>query len=432
VFKLSFYKLHLTVYFLRKVSHRIMEESQLLPNLFRTEYRKIVSVLCYLFGIDNIEIAEDITSDTFLAATELWSLKGIPENPTAWLYTVAKNKTKNYLKRNAVFEQKLSVEIKHTANKSEEIEIDLSNKNINDSQLAMIFTVCNPENSGEAQIALALNLLCGFGIQEIADAFLTNKDVIYKRINRAKEKLKEANIKIEQPTVSEINNRLETVLTTLYLLFSEGYYSTSQNTILRKDLCAEAMRLTFLLIENPTTNLPAVNALLSLMCFHSSRFDARTNQDGETILYQDQDETLWNQELIKKGQHYLVKASTGNHLSKYHLEAGIAYWHTQKVDTPEKWQNILQLYNRLLILEYSPIAALNRTFALAKTNGKQEAILEAEKLNLTNNPFYYSLLGNLYTDIDNKKAIQNFEKALQITNSSADKAIIIKNINSIK
>jgi RNA polymerase sigma factor (sigma-70 family) len=409
-----------------------MEESQLLPNLFRTEYRKIVSVLCYLFGIENIEIAEDITSDTFLAATETWSIKGIPENPTAWLYTVAKNKTKNYLKRNAVFEQKLSVEIKHTANKSEEIEIDLSNKNINDSQLAMIFTVCNPVNSGEAQIALALNLLCGFGIQEIADAFLTNKEVIYKRINRAKEKLKEANIKIEQPTISEINNRLETVLTTLYLLFSEGYYSTSQNTILRKDLCAEAMRLTFLLIENPTTNLPATNALLSLMCFHSSRFDARTNENGETILYQDQDESLWNQELIEKGQFYLVQASTGNKLSKYHLEASIAYWHTQKEDTAEKWQNILQLYNHLLILEYSPIAALNRTFALAKTNGKQEAIIEAEKLNLTQNPFYYSLLGNLYTDIDNKKAIQNFEKALQITSSPADMATIIKNINFIK
>ena len=409
-----------------------MEQSQLLPNLFRTEYRKIVSVLCYLFGIENIEIAEDITSDTFLVATETWSIKGIPENPTAWLYTVAKNKTKNYLKRDALFEQKLSVEIKHTANKSEEIEIDLSNKNINDSQLAMIFTVCNPVNSGEAQIALALNLLCGFGIQEISDAFLTNKEVIYKRINRAKEKLKEANIKIEQPTISEINSRLETVLTTLYLLFSEGYYSTSQNTILRKDLCAEAMRLTFLLIENPTTNLPTANALLSLMCFHSSRFDDRTNENGETILYQDQDETLWNQELIEKGQFYLVQASTGNKLSKYHLEASIAYWHTQKEDTPEKWQNILQLYNHLLILEYSPIAALNRTFALAKTNGKQAAIIEAEKLNLTENPFYYSLLGNLYTDIDNKKAFQNFEKALQITSSPADKATIIKNINLIK
>ncbi|WP_406845641.1 RNA polymerase sigma factor [Flavobacterium soyae] len=409
-----------------------MEESQLLPNLFRTEYRKIVSVLCYLFGIENIEIAEDITSDTFLAATELWSVKGIPENPTAWLYTVAKNKTKNHLKRDILFEQKIAVEVKHNASKAEEIEIDLSNKNIFDSQLAMIFTVCNPVNSAEAQIALALNLLCGFGIQEIADGFLTNKEVIYKRINRAKEKLKEANVKIEQPSSSEINNRLENVLTTLYLLFSEGYYSTSQNTILRKDVCAEAMRLTFLLIENPATNLPPVNALLSLMCFHSSRFDARTNSDGETILYQNQDETLWNQELIEKGTYFLGKASTGNTLTKYHLEAGIAYWHTQKEDSKEKWENILQLYNQLLILEYSPIAALNRTFALAKTNGKQTAITEAEKLNLSENHFYYSLLGNLYTDIDNKKALEHFKKALQLASSVSDKNIIKQNIDMLK
>lgn len=421
----------ITSYSFKKEFYK-MEESQLLPNLFRTEYRKIVSVLCYLFGIENIEIAEDITSDTFLAATELWSVKGIPENPTAWLYTVAKNKTKNHLKRDILFEQKIAVEVKHNASKAEEIEIDLSNKNIFDSQLAMIFTVCNPVNSAEAQIALALNLLCGFGIQEIADGFLTNKEVIYKRINRAKEKLKEANVKIEQPSSSEINNRLENVLTTLYLLFSEGYYSTSQNTILRKDVCAEAMRLTFLLIENPATNLPPVNALLSLMCFHSSRFDARTNSDGETILYQNQDETLWNQELIEKGTYFLGKASTGNTLTKYHLEAGIAYWHTQKEDSKEKWENILQLYNQLLILEYSPIAALNRTFALAKTNGKQTAITEAEKLNLSENHFYYSLLGNLYTDIDNKKALEHFKKALQLASSVSDKNIIKQNIDMLK
>lgn len=405
-----------------------MEERELLPNLFRTEHRKIVGVLCYLFGIEHIEIAEDIVSDTFLSATETWGLKGIPENPTAWLYTVAKNKTKNYLKRHSLFEQKLSAEIKYNAPKTEEIEVDLSGKNIQDSQLAMIFTVCNPAISNESQIALALNLLCGFGIQEIADAFLTNKEVVYKRINRAKEKLKEANIKIEQPTISEINNRLETVLTTLYLLFSEGYYSESQNTILQKNLCAEAMRLTYMLIENETTNRPAVHALLALMCFHSSRFDARTDEKGEMILYEDQDETLWNRELIEKGKYYLNQASTGNTLSKYHLEAGIAYWHTQKEDSIEKWENILQLYNHLLILEYSPVAALNRTFALAKTNGKKEAIVEAEKLDLTDNHFYYSLLGNLYTDIDNKKALEHFETALQLVSSSAGKATINKNI----
>lgn len=408
-----------------------MEDSQLLHNLFRTEYRKLVSVLCYLFGIKHIEIAEDIVSDTFLAATETWSLKGVPENPTAWLYTVAKNKTKNHLKRDVFFEQKLSPELKYGAETSEEIVVDLSSKNIADSQLAMIFAVCNPYISIESQVALALNLLCGFGIQEIADAFLTNKEVVYKRINRAKEKLKIENIKIEQPTVLEINDRLEPVLTTLYLLFSEGYYSSSQNTILRKDLCAEAMRLVYLLMENKTTNKPSVNALFSLMSFHSSRFDARTNEKGEIVLYDDQDEAKWNQELIIQGTYFLNQASTGDRITRYHLEAGIAYWHTQKEDTDEKWDNILQLYNSLLILEYSPIAALNRTFALAKVHGKELAIQEAEKLKLEDSHFYFSLLGHLYTDFDNHKALTHFKSALKLAKLEADKTTIERNIKKL-
>jgi len=409
-----------------------MEENTLLPKLFRTEYQKIVSVLCYLFGIEHIEIAEDIVSDTFLSATEDWSLKGVPQNPTAWLYTVAKNKTKNYLKRNALFEQKLSPALQYTMEKTASIDIDLSTKNIADSQLAMIFTVCNPSISYESQVALALNLLCGFGIQEIANAFLTNKEVIYKRINRAKEKLKEENIKIEQPTVLQIADRLETVLTTLYLLFSEGYYSTSQDTTLRKDLCAEAMRLTYLLVENQTTNKPAVNALLALMCFHSSRFEARTNDFGEMILYQHQDETQWNQELIARGKYFLNEGSSGNELTKYHVEAGIAYWHTHKEDSIEKWENILQLYNHLVILAYSPIVALNRTFALAKARGKEVAIAEAEKLNLKDNHFYYTLLGNLYTNVDNKKAYAHLQTALTLTHSSNEKATIKAAMDRLK
>lgn len=405
-----------------------MTEQNLLPRLFRTEYRKIVSVLCYLFGIEHIETAEDIVSDTFLSATELWGIRGVPENPTAWLYTVAKNKTKNYLKRNSIFEQKLLKELAWTSSKATEIDLDLSTKNISDSQLAMMFTVCNPVNSPEAQIALALNLLCGFGIQEVADAFLTNKEVVYKRISRAKEKLRAENIRIEQPSQAEIDSRLEVILQTIYLLFSEGYYSISQDSNLRKDVCVEAMRLTSLLIENNLTNKPAVNALLSLMCFHASRFDARVNEQGGTILYADQDETLWNRELIERGSHYLNMAASGKELSKYHLEAGIAYWHTKQADSVEKWNNILDLYNSLLILEYSPIAALNRTYALAKVKGKPVAIKEAEKLNLNNNQFYYSLLGNLYTDIDNLKAIQNFKKALDLAKSAADKEMINRHI----
>ena len=408
-----------------------MEETTLLPPLFRTEYRKIVSVLCALFGIEHIETAEDIVSDTFLAACDLWGLKGLPDNPTAWLYTVAKNKTKNYLKHNTIFAGKIAAEIRYSSEKSAEIEIDLSSKSISDSQLAMIFTVCNSCISTESQIALALNLLCGFDPQEIADAFLTNKEVIYKRINRAKEKLKNGNIKIEQPTLAEVDDRLDTVLKTLYLLFNEGYYSTSQSTTIRKDLCMEAMRLTFLLVENDVTNKPAVNALLALMCFQSSRFEARTNSKGEIILYEDQDTNLWNKELITRGEHYLNQASQGTILSKYHLEAGIAYWHTQKEETQEKWENILQLYNQLLQIEYSPVAALNRTFALAKANGKEEAIVEAEKLQLTTNQFYYSLLGNLYTGINNEKALKYFNAALNLAKSKTDKATIAKYISSL-
>ncbi len=409
-----------------------MDGQTLIPNLFRTEYRNIVSVLSYSFGIKHIQIVEDIVSDTFLSATEDWSVKGTPDNPRAWLYAVARNKIKNYIKRNSLFEKSIVKELTANGEVTEEFEIDLSEKNISDSQLAMIFTVCNPVNSSEVQIALALNILCGFGIQEIADAFLTNKEVVYKRINRAKEKLKEAAVPIRQPRVDEIADRLPNVLMTVYLVFSEGYYSTSQNTTLRKDFCEEAMRLNTLLIDNKSTDTPAAKALLALMCFHASRFDARENDQGETILYEDQDDSRWNRELITKGTYFLNFASVGDEVSRFHLEAGIAYWHTQKEDTLEKWSNILDLYNHLLVIEYSPVAALNRTYALSKVHGKTAAIAEAEKLKLNENPYYYSLLGNLYTDIDNTKAIRHFETAIMLTTSAANRATISRNIKRLK
>ena len=406
-------------------------QNELIPHLFRTEYSKIVAVLSKLFGFAQIEIAEDIASDTFLTATETWSLKGLPENPTAWLYNVAKNKAKNYLQRDSLFANKISADIKSNATELYETEINLSAQNISDSQLKMMFAICHPSISAEAQIGLSLRFLCGFGIEEIADAFLSNKETINKRLFRAKEKLREEKIKIEFPNENEINKRLEVVLTTLYLLFSEGYYSTSQNTTLRKDLCLEAIRLCYLLTENSITNQPTVNALLSLMCFHASRFEARINKNGKIILYEYQDTNLWNTELISKGEYFLNCAASGNKISKYHLEAAIAYWHTNKTHTKEKWKNILQLYNQLLQIEYSPIAALNRTYALSKANGKQEAIIEAEKLKLTDNHFYYTLLGELYKNLDNQKAKEHFQNALALAKTQADKQAIQNKINNL-
>ncbi|HYJ62437.1 MAG TPA: sigma-70 family RNA polymerase sigma factor [Parafilimonas sp.] len=408
-----------------------MSQQQLIPHLFRTEFSKITSVLCKLFGIEHIEIAEDIASDTFLSAVETWSYKGLPQNPTAWLYTVAKNKAKNYLHHNNIFIQKIAPQIKHTSTDLYENEIDLSEENITDSQLQMLFALCHPSIPAEAQVGLSLRILCGFGIEEIANAFLTNKETINKRLFRAKEKLRTEKVEIEFPPATEINKRLETVLTTLYLLFNEGYFSESSDSVLREDLCLEAMRLNYLLIENEQTNLPEVNALFALMCFHASRFAARKNENGEIVLYEDQDENLWNKELIERGAYYLNKSSHGNKISKYHLEAGIAYWHTIKADTKEKWENILQLYNHLLQIQYSPIAALNRTFALSKVYGQQTAIREAEKLQLTNNHYYYSLLGELYKGINNNKAKENFQTAYTLAKTQTDKKTIKKKMDKL-
>jgi len=408
-----------------------MQQSVLLPHLFRSEFSKICAVLTRHLGIEQIEVAEDITSEVFLNALETWSYKGTPENPTAWLYAVAKNKARNHLSRNKIFASKIANQIKASTANDQLLEVDLSEENISDSQLQMLFAICHPSIAEDAQISLALRILCGFGIDEIANALLTNKEVINKRLYRAKEKLREENVIIGVPSPNEISKRLETVLTTLYLLFNEGYYSESDEAVVREDLCTEAIRLTYLLIENKNTNQPAVNALLSLMCFQASRFPARKNEYGEIVLYHDQNESLWNQELITKGAFFLQQASQGDHISRYHLEASIAYWHTIKLDTTEKWENILQLYNKLLMLEYSPIAALNRTYALSKARGKALAIQEAEKLQLVNNHYYHTLLGELYSDVDRAKAKQHFQSALALAKSQADREMIARKISRL-
>ncbi len=404
---------------------------ELIPNLFRTEYSKLVAVLCKVFGLENIQIAEDIVSDTFLLAAETWGMKGLPDNQVAWLYTVAKNRTRDYLRREKIRIEKVEPDIKHSQDKDYELEINLSQQNIEDSQLRMIFAICHPALASESQIALALRILCGFGINEIASALLTNKEIINKRLYRAKNSLRENNININFPEKEAINSRLDTVLTTLYLLFNEGYYSSSSDKILRKDLCLEAMRLTLLLTQKDKTNLPKVNALLSLMCFHASRFEARIDEKGAFVLYHEQDKSLWDKGLVEKGEQFLNASSTGEKLSKYHLEAAIAYWHTEE-ESEEKWENILQLYNYLLQIEYSPIAALNRTYALSQANGKAVAIKEALKINLDKNHLYHSLLAELYENLDVNKQLHHLQTALTLVKSEKEKNILLKKIEQVK
>ena len=423
--------------------------NELLPHLFRLEYSKMTAVLCRHFGLKHIEIAEDIASETFLKASEVWSTDGLPENPTAWLYTVAKNETKDYLKRLTIFETKIKETIKTNeflrARYLEQSELDFSHSDtfvdftqqtISDSQLAMIFAVCNPAISTETQICLALQILCGFSVEEIADAFLAKTETIKKRLLRARAKLRSDNFQIKVLQEATIRLRLDAVLRTLYLLFNEGYFSKSNNNLIRKDLCSEAIRLALVLTENQLTNTPKTNALLALMCFQSSRFDARINDTGEAILFEQQDKNLWDKELIEKGNYYLVNACSGNEnspgefVTKYHLEAAIAYWHTTPTDK-NKWEHILELYNHLILIEYSPMTALNRTFAFAKVYRNKRAIKEAEKLNLNENNYYHSLLGYLYADTDVGKAIAHYNKAISYTKSKTEKKTLMKEIERL-
>jgi RNA polymerase sigma factor (sigma-70 family) len=407
-------------------------EQESLKYLFQQEFSKMVAVISKRFGLQHIEIAEDIVSETFLLATETWEAKGVPPSPTAWLYTVAKQKALYSFRRNKIFEQKIVPEITLQKEKSyEESGLNFSDQNIKDSQLQMLFALCTPVIASEAQIGLALRILCGFGIDEIAEAFLSNKETINKRLFRAKEKLRTEKIKMELPSENEIDKRLDNVLHIIYLLFSEGYYSKTQNQILRKDLCLEALRLGILLTEYERTQRPKTNALIALMCFHASRFSARQTNDSSLVLYEQQKEELWDAVLIERGRYFLNLSAQGDEVSAYHLEAGIAEWHCRKEDTKEKWERILQLYNQLLLINYSPSVALNRTYALYKANGWEEALIEAEKLKLENNHFYFVLLGELYKNCDNNKAKSSFEKAYALAKTQTEKQIIQKKIDTV-
>ncbi len=408
------------------------EEKDFLKHLYRIEFPKLVAVISKLYGLQHIELAEDIVSDTFLLAAETWGMKGIPENPTAWLYTVAKNKTLYHFRRNKIFEKKIIPElISRQEENQEKKELDFSLLEIKDSQLKMMFAVCNPVIASEAQIGLALRILCGFGIDEIAEAFLSNKETINKRLFRAKDKLRTENVKMEMPLENEIKNRLDNVLRIIYLLFNEGYYSRTQNHILQKDFCLEALRLGLLLTEYEKTNLPQTNALIALMCFHASRFSARQTNGNFMILYDEQNSEFWNKDLINQGIHFLNISASGNEISSYHLEARIAYWHCINEDSKEKWEEILHLYDHLLEINHSLSAVLNRVYALYKIKGAESALAEAEKLDLENNHFYFLLLGELYKSIDSEKAKINYRKAYSLAKTETEKKGILEKIDEL-
>ena len=400
------------------------DTAQLVPHLFRNEFRKITTHLCRLYGLEYLGEAEDIASETFLAALECWPYKGIPPNPAAWLYRVAKNKAMNRLEQKASHRK---IEAQLPAADGEDIPYPEEEGD----QLRMLFAICHPALSQETQVTMALRTLGGFGLEEISSALLIGKETIQKRLYRGRETLKERGIVLEMPTGAALQERLDMVLLTIYLLFTEGYYSETKEELIREDLCFEAMRLAYLLTEQAPTNSPKVRALLALFCFQASRFPARRNKNGEWLLYDQQDASLWDQELIARGVEWLHKASVGDQLSFYHLEAAIAYWYTRPEDTKEKWEAIAGLYDKLLELKASPVVALNRIFAVYKLKGAPAAIRLAEQLTMSGNPYYYMLVGELHCELDKQYARECFRKAFQLANTEADRSFVEKRLKEM-
>ncbi|MDW3649483.1 MAG: sigma-70 family RNA polymerase sigma factor [Bacteroidia bacterium] len=397
-----------------------MVKDQLIET-FRSEYGNLVAVLCHFHGIQNIQLAEDIVSDTFLHAMKVWSHKGVPDSPKAWLRKVAVNKFRDYYRRRQTFREKVKGNYFQSLQQTN--EIILTEEIISDGLLNMIFAICNSNLKIDIQICLSLRLLCGFGIGQIAAALLTNKENINKKLYRGKKQLRKYKDSWNQLSRNDYASRIPSVLRIIYLLFNEGYYSSVSDENIKQDFCWEAMRLAIFMSKQSFLPKKDTYALIALMCFHASRLDSRTNPNGQYILYQEQDRNKWNNNLIKKGEYYLTKSANGNNVSKYHLEAAIAYWHTTEV--PNKWDNILQLYNRLLLVEYSPIIAMNRTYALAIANSAEEAIIEARKLNLEDNYYYYWLMAELFRlNLEPEMEIEYLNKALDSAKKISEKEIL--------
>jgi RNA polymerase sigma factor (sigma-70 family) len=405
---------------------------QLVGHLFRKEAGRMAAVLTRLLGFGNLDTTQDIVQDTLLKAVTVWKYKGIPENPSAWLYTVAKRKAIDTLRQHKLREN-IHQELGHSLESEWTLtptvnQLFLENE-IEDSQLRMIFACCHPAIPYESQIALTLKTLCGLSVSEIAQGFLTTDETIAKRLYRAREKIRLENIALEVPAPSHLTSRLDVVLHTLYLFFNEGYNSSHPNQLIRHDLCEEAIRLCLLLTNNAITNTPQTNALLALMCLQASREAARLDNGGEIVLLKDQDRTLWNKALIKKGLAYLNLASEGVHLSEYHLEAAIAAHHAMAEDfehTP--WEAIFRLYGSLLAIKPGPVVEMNRAIALGYWKSANEglrALLMVKGLEATHR--YHAALGDFYFEMnDREKSILSYDKALSLVSSRQEKELLEK------
>lgn len=398
----------------------------------------MVAILTRLFGIHNLELAEDILQDTLHQALQDWSVGPIPDNPSGWLMVVAKRKAINAVRRERLhrsFAKDMDTLLKSEWTAAYTMDQVFLEDEIKDSQLRMIFTCCHPALPPEGQLALTLKTLCGFSIPEIAAAMLTTESNINKRLYRVKEKIRNEEIPFTVPAGHHLLPRLDAVLLVIYLLFNEGYNSSGDNAVIRQDLCLEAMRLAMLLTEKPVTNgYQPVYALLALLCFHSARFDARMDTNNSLIVLEEQDRSRWNCELIDQGVQFLARSMGGDHVTAYHLEAAIAGEHCMAINfASTNWARIYDYYLRLEKLKPSSVIRLNLAIVAGKKDGPQAALRllhNLEQNRALNN--YYLLdasLGEFYQQLGQKEeALAYFRRAQELTRSTAIREVLGKKI----
>jgi len=398
----------------------------------------MIAALTRIFGVHNLALAEDVVQDALCRALELWKIRGMPANPAAWLMTTAKHRAVDVLRRerrtrpfDPDLEQLLESEWTFTAT----IEEAFGPLAIRDDELRMMFSCVDPRLAQESQIALILHILCGFSISEIANAFLSSPAAIEKRITRGKRLLSSSKRLFELTATQDFAPRLAAIQGALYLLFNEGYHGSAE-TVVREELCREAMRLTALLVEHPLAALPSTRALLALMCLHAARLPTRLDPSGALNLLNDQDRSQWDTELILQGQRLLELSAAGEHLTPYHVEAAIAWCHASAPSAAEtNWGHIVSLYDTLMAISPSPVVALNRAIAISQHQGPESglAALRAipDRQRLASYPFYSIALGEFELQCGRYgSACGYFMAALPLARNATERRFIERRIGA--
>ncbi|NAY91500.1 sigma-70 family RNA polymerase sigma factor [Muricauda sp. JGD-17] len=411
--------------------------NQTIDHLFRTEYGKVVAVLTHKYGPSHLQRIEDVTQDTFIKAMQVWAYQSIPDRPTAWLYRVANNALIDVLRR----ERKVSLQDPQEAKKGEHGHVDSETSwdhTISDSQLKMIFACCHPVLSQEHQLVLSLKLIGGFSNKELAEALLKKEEAVAKSFTRAKKKFREKVQLLHIPVQMGLQSRLFRVLQVIYLMFSEGYKATTGVQIVKKDICYEALRLALLLRKNKYCQHPNLEALIALMCFHTSRFEARLDENGALATLEHQDRSKYNQELIQIGIHHLENAGTLDKTpSNYHLEAARSYYHCIAKNFDETdWKSILYLYDVQLKLQYTPMVALNRIIPYAKVRGPKKALNQLEKLeqgsDFDEQSLFYAIKAELLAELNrSKEQTEALQKAIGHVENELVKKHLERKLNLI-